>query len=267
MNPPVTTEATRARTDQTEVLPPLSADLNPDPVEELDAQLRKSSFFMQASLEKTGQLAQRLDAYLTGLLDLLVDTGVIDTDRLGEIVNRNRELQAREHAERLAENAGLDAWPLVVLRDEKPDEPTEPEIPVDCAARMHICKAVCCSLRFPLGASEVEGGKVKFEVGHPYLIRQSEHGYCVHNDRATGGCGIYEDRPQVCREYSCANDKRIWADFENMILNEEFLKNRTQQRFFFNPSAEGAVPVAFTRHDDGSTTGVVQEPMNGNGSS
>ena len=32
-----------------------------------------------------------------------------------------------------------------------------------------------------------------------------------------------ERRPYVCRSYSCAEDKRIWLDFEKMIPNEETL--------------------------------------------
>jgi Fe-S-cluster containining protein len=238
-NPPVTAHA----------LPDFSEALNPDPVEELDLQLRKASFFTQASLEQTGQLAQRLDTYLTALLDLLIEEGVVDTARLGELVDRNREVQAQERAEQISASDGLGAWPLVVLRSETPDDAAEPETPVDCAARMHICKAICCSLRFPLGASEVESGKVKFDIGQPYMIRHTQHGYCVHNDRATGRCQVYDDRPQVCRADSCANDKRIWTDFENMTLNTEYLNSRKPQGFFFKPAAESAVSVNLRRAD------------------
>jgi hypothetical protein len=28
----------------------------------------------------------------------------------------------------------------------------------------------------------------------------------------------------VCRGYSCAKDERIWKDFDNMILNEEWIE-------------------------------------------
>src|SRR5687768_8715229 len=111
--------------DQTTVLPAFDASLNMDPVDELDMQLRKASFFMQASLEKQGKLTQRLDAYLTGLLDVLIDSGVISPEQLGEVVNRNRQLQAEEQAAQLSDNGGLNAWPLVLVRDEQPDEPTE----------------------------------------------------------------------------------------------------------------------------------------------
>jgi hypothetical protein len=45
----------------------------------------------------------------------------------------------------------------------------------------------------------------------------------VHNDRRTGGCTVYADRPAICRRWSCANDARIWKDFERMELNVAWL--------------------------------------------
>lgn len=112
-------------------------------------------------------------------------------------------------------------WPGVVLRSDAPEKKVAQE--VDCAARMHICHAVCCSLQFPLSAEEVEAGRVKWDLGHPYMIRDNTDGYCCHNDPAGGGCTVYEDRPAVCRHYSCASDERIWTDFEGMVLNTEWL--------------------------------------------
>jgi hypothetical protein len=64
---------------------------------------------------------------------------------------------------------------------------------------------------------------------------------------------VYEDRPQVCRAYTCAGDERIWKDFDNMVLNEEFLNGRSPQRFRFNPpDPVDAVPVTFVRKGDGT---------------
>jgi Fe-S-cluster containining protein len=231
----------------------LGAEHNMDPTAELEQQLRQSSFFVQASVEQQAKLTDRLDAYLTGLLDVLIDTGVVDPGCLGEVVNRNRALQAEERAARFDISTGTTPWPTVMVREVKPDDRMEPETPVDCAARMHVCKAVCCSLRFPLSAGEVETGKVKWELGHPYVIRHTDQGFCAHNDRATGRCGVYEDRPQVCRAYTCAGDERIWKDFDNMVLNEEFLNGRSPQRFRFNPpDPVDAVPVTFVRKGDGT---------------
>jgi hypothetical protein len=79
-------------------------------------------------------------------------------------------------------------------------------------------------LDFPLSVEEVETGALAWDLGRPYLIRHEADGLRVHNDRATGGCGVYEDRPCPCRQYCCATDERIWKDFERMELNEEWLE-------------------------------------------
>ena len=55
------------------------------------------------------------------------------------------------------------------------------------------------------------------------FIRHEVDGYCTHHHRAGGGCGIYANRPGVCRRYSCANDSRIWKDFDQMELNTEWI--------------------------------------------
>jgi hypothetical protein len=108
---------------------------------------------------------------------------------------------------------------------------------VECAERLAICHAACCSLPFPLSAQEVEAGKVKWDLGHPYMIRHDAHGCCTHNDRATGTCTIYADRPGVCRGYDCRQDERIWKDFDAKVLNEDFFRNRPRHDFHFNPTA------------------------------
>jgi Fe-S-cluster containining protein len=82
---------------------------------------------------------------------------------------------------------------------------------------------VCCRLKFALTQDEIERGHVKWDIGHPYVIRQDSTGYCSHNDCATRSCTIYNDRPRLCREYSCRYDQRIWADFDAMVLNTEWI--------------------------------------------
>jgi Fe-S-cluster containining protein len=219
------------------------AGVGTDALAEIEQQLRQGSFFVQASLEQQGRLVSRLDTFVTSLLDLLIDGGVVDLEALTEVVEANRRQQAEDRAAALQADSGLAAWPTVLVREERDDDPQEPETPVDCAARLPICKAACCTLRFPLSPSEITGGVVRFDLGHPYLIRHTAEGRCTHNDPTTGGCTVYENRPQVCRAYSCATDERIWTDFENMVLNEEYLASRSPQQFHFTPTSSGAVPV------------------------
>jgi Fe-S-cluster containining protein len=96
-------------------------------------------------------------------------------------------------------------------------------VQVNCLERLNICEAVCCKLDFALTVDEVEGGAIKWDLGRPYLIRHAPDGFCVHRDRATGRCGVYEGRPSTCKGYSCAADTRIWKDFEKMELNTDWL--------------------------------------------
>ena len=110
-----------------------------------------------------------------------------------------------------------------VPREDSPDEEAEPEVFVDCAARMPICQAVCCKLAVHLSADEVIGGKVRWDPETPYLLQREADGRCTHQDTGTGFCGAYEDRPAPCRRYSCAGDRRIWRDFEGMVLNQEWI--------------------------------------------
>jgi Fe-S-cluster containining protein len=102
----------------------------------------------------------------------------------------------------------------------------------NCEERLHICKAVCCRLQFALSVEEIESGQMKWELGKPYYNRHHEHGYCHQMNLEKKCCSIYENRPSVCRKYSCANDKRIWKDFENMELNQEWIdENLTRKEF------------------------------------
>jgi Fe-S-cluster containining protein len=94
---------------------------------------------------------------------------------------------------------------------------------VDCAARMPVCHAVCCKLSVSLSAAEVETGRLRWDLGHPYRLRREADGRCTHQDRETGWCGVYEDRPRPCRTYTCATDGRIWKDFAAVELNTEWL--------------------------------------------
>jgi Fe-S-cluster containining protein len=111
---------------------------------------------------------------------------------------------------------------LVLRRDDTVAERSA--VPVDCSARMPICQAVCCKLDFALTRGEVLAGQVQWDLARPFFIGRAANGYCVHNDRRTGGCTVYADRPAICRGWSCANDPRIWKDFERMELNAEWLQ-------------------------------------------
>lgn len=40
-------------------------------------------------------------------------------------------------------------------------------------------------------------------------------------DRSALRCTIHANRPVPCRGFDCRNDRRIWLDFVNQIVNPE----------------------------------------------
>jgi Fe-S-cluster containining protein len=200
-------------------------------VSELDRQVERGSFFTQAVFQRGFSRLEQTETLLTRLVDVLASRGVVDSEELGFAMTAAVARQPEESGDSEDDDelppaepgeAGI-GWPTVALRVDDPEESGPRGVKVDCDARMHICKAVCCKLKFPLSCEEVDSGTVKWDIGHPYVIRHESTGYCTHNDTATGCCRIYQDRPAVCRRYSCAGDTRIWTDFEGMVLNQEWI--------------------------------------------
>jgi Fe-S-cluster containining protein len=193
--------------------PPLP---EPDGLAELERQTERAGLFMHACLEALSNRISQTEAILVECLRAIgaqvemvaPPTAPAEDGALGE------------------EQPPVDSlpWPTIALRVADTDEPVPVAIEVNCAERMPICQAACCKLSFALSGPEVESGAVKWDLGHPYMVRQSPDGCCVHNDRATGTCAIYSDRPSVCRRYSCAGDERIWKNFDRMELNHEWIE-------------------------------------------
>jgi Fe-S-cluster containining protein len=187
-------------------------DSDTSTLNELERQVERGSLFTHTALSDGAQRTAEVEAVVFGLIEALVAKGVTSQ----EAITKSSELVRAEMEQR-----GEIPAPGLALRVEQGEDDF---VPVNCNERMHICKAVCCRLSFALSAGEVEAGRVKWDLGAPYHIRQESSGYCVHNNRATGGCGVYESRPGICRRYSCANDERIWTDFEKMQLNETWIE-------------------------------------------
>jgi hypothetical protein len=87
---------------------------------------------------------------------------------------------------------------------------------IDCASRLHLCQARCCTLTVVLDAQDVEDG-LRFDIDHPYVLRHDADGWCHHLDRGSRGCTVYAQRPAPCRRFDCREDSRIWVDFEARI--------------------------------------------------
>ena len=184
-----------------------------DRVNELERQVERGSLFTHTVLTEQAERANTTEALVNGLIDVLIQDGVIEADRLR---------QAAEAVQDETAAAGNLATVGVAIRIDG-DEADEPPAIVDCAARLPICQAACCRMRFALSAPEIESGPVKWDLGRPYFNRRGPDGYCHQCDSATHACGVYDQRPGVCRRYSCAGDGRIWKDFDAMELNHEWI--------------------------------------------
>lgn len=189
-------------------------DQSNSPLVQLERQVERGSFFTHTALGRNTLRLSEIESFAYGLIDVLLEKGVVSEEEIGKAAQNIRQ-------ELINTGEGIDSG--VALRVENDRETEKPEI-VDCAARMHICHAVCCRLDFALSQSEVEAGNVKWDLGRPYFIRHDTKGRCAHLlNHESGGCSVYANRPAVCRGYSCANDERIWKNFENMELNNEWI--------------------------------------------
>ncbi len=92
-----------------------------------------------------------------------------------------------------------------------------PSTDIDCAARIPLCGAKCCTMDVTLSAQDVAEGGIPFDIMKPYALpRDPTTKRCVCMD-ADGACTIYERRPGACRAYDCRNDARVWRDFDARI--------------------------------------------------
>jgi hypothetical protein len=188
----------------------LERQLNPAA---LERQLEREGLFLHSRLTELNIHAYDTDAAVVDLVELLLAKGVLQD---GDLTPATRAVRAPLEGRAMR---GLQ----VAIRDSSRDaEAVEPEI--NCAERMPYCHAICCSLMFPLTREEIEAGQIKWDLGQPYLIRHEADGYCTHCDPETRRCGVYEIRPQPCRNFTCKDDPRIWIDFENMVPNTDAMQ-------------------------------------------
>ena len=216
-------------------------------LEQLEKQMEYGSLFTHSVVSQNADRIYEAESFLYGLIDLLIEKAVVSKEE----VLKGAELTREEMDER-----GHTIGPGIGIRvDEHSLEDTE-TVPVNCSDRIHVCKSICCKLQFALTAEEVESGSIKWNLGEPYFIRQDESGRCFHADKNGKGCTIYDHRPGVCRTYSCANDKRIWSDFEKMILNQKWIDS------YMGPSNPRLVAIQMHPVPETELTGVseVAEP-------
>jgi Fe-S-cluster containining protein len=182
------------------------------------------------------------------LIELLNERGVISLEELDE--------RKRKVGQRLVEKFAEKGMGVALTDDEKDKYAYERTVEIDCENRLALCRGACCRLSFALSVQDLEEGTVKWELGRPYMIRRKTDGYCHHLETEQKRCGIYEQRPIVCRAYDCRKDKRIWEDFENRVVSPDL------ENLFPKPDAPPETKLyKLTRTSNGNGNG------NGNGSS
>jgi len=75
--------------------------------------------------------------------------------------------------------------------------PSRPDL--DCAARIPLCSARCCSFDVTLSAQDVAERKLPFASERPYMLPRAG-GHCTCMDES-GACTVYDHRPCAYRAY------------------------------------------------------------------
>jgi Fe-S-cluster containining protein len=183
-----------------------------EPTAELRQEIVEGFRYVHHQLGANTGKALETASFLYALIELLMQKGLLT----------EAELNAHkvEVAQRLVEKfrqLGMGA----VFQDPEHDKYAcaEKEVQIDCENRLPLCKAACCQLNFALSRQDIEEGIVKWDLGQPYMIAHDADGYCRHLDRQACRCTVYANRPVPCRAYDCRKDRRIWADFEQRIIN------------------------------------------------
>ncbi|MGH8628869.1 MAG: YkgJ family cysteine cluster protein [Gammaproteobacteria bacterium] len=162
----------------------------------------------------TGKLLE-IASFAYAAIELLAEKGLLETTELDE---RKKAIAGRLVPKFIEEGMGL------AYQEREQDKYTFEAVQIDCEARLPLCKAACCKLRFALSKQDVEEGIVKWNFARPYFIARGEDGYCIHLKRDSLSCGIHSHRPVPCRGYDCRADPRIWADFEARIVSPDLEK-------------------------------------------
>jgi hypothetical protein len=149
-------------------------------------------------------------AFVYALIELLIEKGLISVDEI--------DARKKQVAERLIKRFGQ-YDPGVAIQEPQDKYTFQQTVVIDCENRVHLCKAACCKMMFPLSQQDIEEGMIKWDLGSPYLIAKGADGYCHHFDRQCSSCTVHAHRPLPCRAYDCRSDTRIWLNFDNKIIN------------------------------------------------
>jgi Fe-S-cluster containining protein len=179
--------------------------------------------YVHTRLDDNTYKSVRNEAKLAALIEILVEKGIIEPEKIEE---RGKRILLD-----LIKTFAASAFGVEFLDSKYDAHEPKDDVIIECSGRVSACKAVCCRLPFALTRKEVETGIIHWEFARPYLIAKNADGYCAHFDRDKFTCTIHENRPVSCRLFDCRTDKRwpVWRDFEKNTANPILLN-----RLFYN---------------------------------
>jgi hypothetical protein len=170
-------------------------------LQEIERGLRFAHVMMSVNQDQGNEAV----AYVQALADVLVEKGILQHEELEEPLERAREEVAQV------------LMPRVRLADIGDKYAEGQSVDIDCASLIPLCQARCCTFRFFLTKQDLDEGAARWDYGNPYWIKQTSDGFCIHSDPLRRACTVHTQRPHICRQYDCRNDKRVWIDFEQCI--------------------------------------------------
>jgi len=192
-------------------------------LEELRQEVTRGFLYANTRANHNTGKALQVASFCYALIELLSEKGIITVEELDK-----RKKAVADRLVKKFKDEGMGA----VYQDPECDKYNfDKEVEIDCASRVHLCKAACCRIfGFALSRQDIKEGVVRWDLGHPYMISKDGNGCCTHLDRATYRCTVREHRPIPCRAFDCRNDKRIWLDFENKVINPDIEKLPESER-------------------------------------
>ncbi len=98
----------------------------------------------------------------------------------------------------------------------------------NCLDALPICQAQCCALPGTIVLPEELENDIEYPLdwddeSKTFVLLRDSDGFCTCLDRRTRTCGIYEFRPETCRNFHCTKgaSQRGWK-----IPNAVYRQNR-----------------------------------------
>lgn len=114
---------------------------------------------------------------------------------------------------------------------------------VDCKQGRELgCKTYCCRLLVRLTIDEMKPAKIA-NTAKGFIDKDAD-GYCIHLDRKKFLCGIWNNRPEICKSYDCNRDFLLQVAIKKAFNNLVDLVNAANT---MNLSKEDYIQIPYTK--------------------